>query len=34
MKSSLVVAVDFGETDPAAIAFYPNVFRWLYALAV
>ena len=33
MKSKLVVAVEFGDTDPAAIAFYPNFFRWFDASA-
>ena len=33
MKSKLVVAVEFGETDPAAIVFYPNCFRWFDASA-
>lgn len=33
MKSKLVVAVEFGETDPAAIVFYPNFFRWYDASA-
>ncbi len=33
MKSKLVVAVEFGETDPAAIVFYPNFFRWFDASA-
>lgn len=28
MKSKLVVQVEFGDTDPAAIVFYPNFFRW------
>ncbi len=33
MKSKLIVAVEFGDTDPAAIAFYPNFFRWFDASA-
>jgi 4-hydroxybenzoyl-CoA thioesterase len=33
MKSKLVVSVEFGETDPAAIVFYPNFFRWFDASA-
>ena len=33
MKSKLVVAIEFGDTDPAAIAFYPNFFRWFDASA-
>ena len=33
MKSKLTVSVEFGETDPAAIVFYPNFFRWLDASA-
>ena len=33
MKSKFVVSVEFGETDPAAIVFYPNVFRWFDASA-
>ena len=33
MKSKLVVTVEFGETDPAAIVFYPNFFRWFDARA-
>jgi len=33
MKSKLVVTVEFGETDPAAIVFYPNFFRWFDASA-
>ena len=33
MNSKLVVTVEFGETDPAAIVFYPNIFRWFDASA-
>jgi len=33
MKSTLVVPVEFGDTDPAAIVFYPNIFRWFDASA-
>ncbi len=33
MKSKLVVTVEFGETDPVAIVFYPNFFRWFDASA-
>jgi len=33
MKSKLAVSVEFGDTDPAAIAFYPNFFRWYDASA-
>lgn len=33
MKSKYVVSVEFGETDPAAIVFYPNFFRWFDASA-
>lgn len=33
MKSKFVVTVEFGETDPAAIVFYPNFFRWFDASA-
>lgn len=33
MKSKLVVPVEFGDTDPAAIVFYPNFFRWFDASA-
>jgi 4-hydroxybenzoyl-CoA thioesterase len=33
MKSRLVVRVEFGDTDPAAIVFYPNFFRWYDASA-
>ncbi len=33
MKSKLMVTVEFGETDPAAIVFYPNFFRWFDASA-
>jgi 4-hydroxybenzoyl-CoA thioesterase len=33
MKSTLALSVEFGETDPAAIVFYPNFFRWCDANA-
>ncbi len=33
MQSKLIVAVEFGDTDPAAIVFYPNFFRWFDASA-
>jgi 4-hydroxybenzoyl-CoA thioesterase len=33
MISKLVVPVEFGDTDPAAIVFYPNFFRWFDASA-
>lgn len=33
MKSTLIVPVEFGDTDPAAIVFYPNFFRWFDASA-
>jgi 4-hydroxybenzoyl-CoA thioesterase len=33
MKSKLIVSVEFGDTDPAAIVFYPNFFRWFDASA-
>ena len=28
MKSTFVVPVEFGDTDPATIVFYPHFFRW------
>ena len=28
MQSKLFIPVEFGDTDPAAIVFYPNFFRW------
>ncbi len=31
MKSKLIVSIEFGDTDPAAIVFYPNFFRWFDA---
>lgn len=33
MKSTYTVPVEFGDTDPAAIVFYPNFFRWYDASA-
>ena len=33
MKSKLVIPVEFGDTDPVAIVFYPNFFRWYDASA-
>lgn len=33
MKSTHIVPVEFGDTDPAAIVFYPNFFRWFDASA-
>lgn len=33
MKSKYTVPVEFGDTDPAAIVFYPNFFRWFDASA-
>lgn len=33
MQSKLIVPVEFGDTDPAAIVFYPNFFRWFDASA-
>lgn len=33
VKSKLVVPVEFGDTDPAEIVFYPNFFRWYDASA-
>ena len=31
MKSTFVVQVEFGDTDPATIVFYPHFFRWFDA---
>ena len=31
MKSTFVVPVEFGDTDPATIVFYPHFFRWFDA---
>ena len=28
MKSTFEFDVEFGDTDPAAIVFYPNFFKW------
>ena len=28
MKSTIVVRVEFGDTHPATIVFYPHFFRW------
>ena len=33
MNSTFVVPVEFGDTDPAAIVFYPHFFRWFDASA-
>jgi len=33
VKSIFVVPVEFGDTDPAAIVFYPHFFRWFDASA-
>lgn len=33
MKSTFIVPVEFGDTDPATIVFYPNFFRWFDASA-
>ena len=33
MKSTLIVPVEFGDTDPATIVFYPHFFRWFDASA-
>jgi 4-hydroxybenzoyl-CoA thioesterase len=33
MKSTFVVPVEFGDTDPATIVFYPHFFRWFDASA-
>ena len=33
MKSKLIVTVEFGDTDPAQIVFYPHFFRWFDASA-
>jgi len=33
MKNTHAVPVEFGDTDPAAIVFYPNFFRWFDASA-
>ncbi len=33
MKSTLIVPVEFVDTDPAAIVFYPHFFRWFDASA-
>ncbi len=33
MKSTFVIAVEFGDTDPATIVFYPHFFRWFDASA-
>jgi len=33
MKSIFVVPVEFGDTDPATIVFYPHFFRWFDASA-
>jgi 4-hydroxybenzoyl-CoA thioesterase len=32
-KSTYGIAVEFGDCDPAGIAFYPNFFRWYDASA-
>ncbi len=28
MKNEIEIPVEWGDTDPAAIVFYPNYFRW------
>ena len=33
MKSTFRVPVEFGDTDPATIVFYPHFFRWFDASA-
>ena len=33
MKSTFTVPVEFGDTDPATIVFYPHFFRWFDASA-
>ncbi len=33
MKNTFVVPVEFGDTDPATIVFYPHFFRWFDASA-
>ena len=33
MKSTIIVPVEFGDTDPATIVFYPHFFRWFDASA-
>jgi len=33
VKSTFVVPVEFGDTDPATIVFYPHFFRWFDASA-
>jgi len=33
MQSKLEVPVEFGDTDPATIVFYPHYFRWYDASA-
>ena len=33
MKSTFVVPVEFGDTDPTTIVFYPHFFRWFDASA-
>lgn len=33
MKSVYTVPVEFGDTDPATIVFYPHFFRWFDASA-
>jgi 4-hydroxybenzoyl-CoA thioesterase len=31
MKNTFTVPVEFGDTDPATIVFYPHFFRWFDA---
>ena len=31
MKNSIEIPVEFGHTDPAAIVYYPNFFKWFDA---
>jgi len=33
MKSEFTVPVEFGDTDPAQIVFYPHFLRWFDASA-
>ena len=28
MKNEIEIAVEWGDTDPAALVFYPNYFKW------
>lgn len=31
MKNTIEIPVEFGHTDPAAIVYYPNFFKWFDA---